>query len=105
MRVGIAQYLAERSEILRRLAFHVLSLFPAAYSAYVIRELSRPENFGDLSIHHELFQLLRHAYPTLDPADRRAALDLILAGPSPEGLRGRLQAQGEDPSSVDAYLQ
>lgn len=100
----IERYLSERNGILRRLAFHILSRFPREFRDKVIGELKRPENFDDLSIHHEFFQLLTLGYSTLSTVDRGEVLRVVLCGPRLEELRAGLEAQGEEPEAVDAYL-
>jgi hypothetical protein len=101
----VERYVAERSGILRRLAFHILSRFAAQYKRLASGELKRPDNFSDIAIHHEFLHLLRHGYATLTAQDQKTVLGIVLHGPRLEELRGRLEAQGDEPQRVDAYLQ
>ena len=98
----IQHYLKEKREIMRRLGLHILQRFPAEYKKYVVRELRKTENLGDVGIHHEFFMLMKRGFLYLDTPDQKSLVTAICNGPSLERVeelaKWAKQEYGEDPN-------
>lgn len=82
----IERYLSGEYEILRRLGFHLLSLFPEKYKNLVVCEILKLDNLEDIEIHHEFFALLKNGFSQLGTSEREQVVNAIMIGPSQERL-------------------
>lgn len=103
----IRRYLDEKHQILRRLGFHMLHRFPTKYQEFVVNELNKPKNLGDVEIHHEYFVLLQRGYPYVEASDQEALVAAICNGPDQERVealaRWAQQERGADPEEYAEY--
>lgn len=105
----LVKYAVDRHDILRRLRLHILHTFPVEFKDEVIGELKAESNYDDIGIHHEFFLLLREGFNLLDSVQQEEVLNVILKGPSREGVERFIDwvgphanAQRED--AVNGYI-
>ena len=88
--------------IFRRIALHVLRLFPVTGRELIRQRLNDPALFDDSDLWHEYALLLPEYFQTLSPAQQARILGRIEAGPNVELLKElRIKNTGSPPTEED----
>lgn len=86
----VVQALERRKwKVFRRIALHLLRLFPERAGALIAARLADRNLFEDVGVWHEYILLLRSQFGQLSEEDRREILGWVEEGPDAEELGGR----------------